>query len=227
MKNKIRITWIFVAFVFISLSSCHKENSDDVNQSRIYTSYELYYNAEEDITHARASFRFGNLTGTLLELSAPSEVRFNNQPLRFNSTLAYYDKSFAGFVQNGTFTWKNTDGTAFNNTIEIHTIDYPALLDTIYRDASHELIWQGDSLGANEMVTLSISSDLGEAQMFSQATINSKSIILPLNKLQLLEVGEAKIWMDRKYTPPLVEKTSAGGMITSRYSLVSRTVYLK
>ncbi|MDD2413455.1 MAG: hypothetical protein RBS19_11405 [Bacteroidales bacterium] len=227
MKNKIRLALILVAFAFISLSSCHKESSDDVNQSRIFTSYELYYNADEDITHARASFRFGNITGTLLELSAPSEVRFNNQLLSFNSTLAYYEKSYAGFVQSGTFTWKNTEGTVFNNTIEIHSVDYPALLDTIYRDASLEFIWQGDSLGANEVLTLSISNDLGEAQLFSQATINSKSIILPLNKLQLLEEGEAKIWMDRKYSPPLVEKTSAGGTITSRYRPVNRTVYLK
>lgn len=228
MVNKIKIRWVLITFVFLSLSSCQKENSEDVNQSRVFASYELFYNANEDITYARASFRFGNITGTPLELTAPSEVRFNDDVLSFKSTLAYYEKTYAGFVQSGTFTWNDTQENTFNNSIEIHTIDYPATLDTIFRDAAFEFFWHGDSIGVNEVVSLSINSVLeGDAQLFSQSALNAKSIILALNKLQLLGEGEGQFWLDRKYSPPLIEKTSAGGNISSRYRPINKSVYLK
>lgn len=226
MKNQIKIAWILVAFIF--LSSCHKENSSDVNQSRIYATYELSYNADDDITYAYASFRFGDITGTLLELTTPSEVRFNNQVLNFNSSLAYYEKSFAGFIQSGTFTWKDTEENTFNNTIEIHTIDYPVLLDTIYRDAAFEFFWNGDSLGVNEIVSLSIKNiSEDDSQLFYQSNINEKSIILAMSKLLLLEEGQGQLWIERKYSPLLLEKTSAGGSISSRYRPINKDVYIK
>lgn len=226
MTHKLKIGWVLLSFLF--LTSCQKENSNDVNQSRIYASYELFYNANEDITYARASFRFGNITGTPLELTNPSEVRFNDQVLSFNSGLVYYEKTFAGFVQSGTFTWKDTEDNTFNNTIEMHTIDYPVSLDTIYRDAAFEFLWQGDSLGANEMVTLSIKNILeDDPQLFYQSNVNGKSIMLAMSKLQLLAEGQGQLWMERKYSPSLVEKTSAGGTISSRYRPINKLVYLK
>jgi hypothetical protein len=228
MKKKTNFLWIIIVITLFSVSSCHKENSEDVNQNRIYASYEVFYNANEDKTYARASFRFGNATGTLLELTSPSEVRFNNELLSFKPALVYYEKDFAGMIQSGSFQWKDTDGNSFTNSINFHPINYPANIDTIHRNAAYEFFWQGDSLVANELVTLTINGVLeGDAQIFTQTNINSKSIILAMNRLQLLGEGQGQLWLDRNYSPALTEKTSAGGTINARYRPVNKTVYLK
>ncbi len=228
MKNKTILWWVLMTFLYISLTSCHKENSEDVNQNRIFASYELLYDANHDKTYARASFRFGNSTGTLLELTAPSEVRFNNELLSFKPAFVYYEKDFAGLVQNGSFTWKDTEGVSYTNPINLHLINYPIALDTIQRNASYEFFWQGDSLSSNELVTLTINGVLeGDVQLFTQTNIQSNSIILAMNKLQLLGEGQGQLWLDRTFSPPLTEKTSAGGNISSRYRPINKSVYLK
>lgn len=227
MKNR-TLTTFFIGLGLLLLNSrCAKENSSDVNQDRIYTAYELYYNANEDKTYARASFRFGNPTGTLLELTDSSEIRFNNDVLSFKPALVYYEKEYAGFVNSGSFSWKNTEGHVFTNSIEIHSINYPLILDTINRNASYEMFWLGDSLLANESVTLTINGILeGDAQIFNQLNVNSKSIILAMNRLQLLGQGNGQLWLDRTYSPNLQQKTSAGGAIISKYRPVNKQVYL-
>lgn len=228
MKSMIPRFSVLVMFGFVLLLSCARENSDDVNQDRIYTEYELFYNANEDKTYARAIFKFGNALGTLLELTDPSEVRFNNDLLTFKPGLAYYEKDYAGYVPSGTFTWKNTEGDVFTNTISISAIDYSADLDTIPRDAAYELFWVGDSLLANQSVVLTINGVLeGDAQIFTQANVNSKSIILPLNQLSQLGQGVGTLWMDRYYKPVLTMQTGAGGVIRGIYRPINKQVQLQ
>jgi len=210
------------------LSACARENSIDVNQDKIYASYELFYDANQDKTFARATFKFSNALGTNLELTSPSEVRFNGDLLTFKTGLAYYEKEYAHLVSSGTFIWKDANSAAFQNSISYKNINYPAVLDTIHRNAAYELFWQGDSLTANESVVLTVNGVLeGDLQVFTQDNINSKSIILAQNQLQILGQGNGTLWMDRYYTPAITQKTSAGGSISGRYRPINKTVYLK
>jgi hypothetical protein len=219
---------ISILFSIVFSTSCERESSEDVNQDRIYTDYELFYNANEDKTYARATFRFGSATGTLLELASPSEVLFNNELLSFKPALAYYEKDFAGFIESGTFTWRDVDEVEFSNEINIVDIDFPTDLDTISRDEAFELFWIGDSLSANQSVILTANGVLeGDAQIINQTNINSNSIIIPLNKLQVLGQGNGTLWLDRIYNPSIIQKTSAGGNITGRYRPINKTVYFK
>lgn len=227
MKTKINLFLAAALMLILLVTSCVRENSVDVNQDRIHTAYELYYNANQDKTYAQAVFKFSNAAGTNLELTSPSEVTFNGDVLSFKSGLAYYEKEYAGLVDTGTFVWKDTDGNEYTNTIHINMIDYPAVLDTIPRDAAYELFWQGDSLNANESVVLTVNGVLeGDAQIFYQSNINATSIILALNQLQNLGQGQGTLWMDRFYEPVLTEKTSAGGTIKGHYRPINKTAYL-
>ncbi|MDD3875109.1 MAG: hypothetical protein PHT69_00650 [Bacteroidales bacterium] len=209
------------------LNACAREESSDVNQDKIHTAYELFYNANEDKTYARATFKFSNALGTNLKLTSPSEVTFNGDVLTFKDALAYYEKEYAGPISTGTFKWVDTDGNEFENTISLKSINYPTPLDTISRSAAYELFWVGDSLIDNEKVVLTVNGVLeGDAQIFTQDNVNAKSIILALNQLQALGQGNGTLWMDRYFTPALSEKTSAGGLITGRYRPINKSVYL-
>jgi len=220
---------VIIAGIATHLTSCKSEPSSDVNQDKIYTEYELYYDANQDKTYARAWFKFSNITGTLLELASPSEVTFNGDVLTFNSTLAYYEKEYAGKISSGTFVWTDTQGITKTNSISMTTIDYPAVMpDTIPQDNSYALFWVGDSLSANHHVILTVTAQINEStlQIFYQDDLNSKSIILAKNKLQLLPVGGIHLYMDRTYSPALTQQTTAGGTIKGRYRPDNKLIQL-
>ena len=228
MKKITRLLFITVIVAgYISLfTACKSEPSSDVNQDKIYTEYELYYDGNADKTYARASFKFSNIAGTLLELEAPSEVTFNGDVLTFNSTLAYYEKEYAGLISSGTFIWTDFNGTSYTNAISMDTITFPAVIDSINKDSSFELSWIGDSLSANENVILTMTDASLSVQIFYQNDVNSQSIILAANQLQYLLDGSATMNFDRRYLPGLTSQNTAGGLITGRYRPPQKTAIL-
>ena len=214
--------------VMLSFTSCIREESSAVNQDRIFTEYELFYNANEDKTFARATFKFSNVAGTKLDLTDPSKVLFNDQELTFNPLLAYYEKEFPGFVPNGTFKWTDLDGNEFINSIEIHSIGYAPGIDTIARDAAFEMGWTGSPLLQNELVTVTINGENElDAQIFTTNNVGAQSIILGKDKLSKLGAGPGTAYLDRSYLPGLTEKTGAGGIILGRYRPANLSFQIK
>lgn len=228
MKKLTSLLLIMVVIAgFISLyTACKSEPSSDVNQDKIYTEYTLYYDGNADKTYARASFKFSNIAGTLLQLDAPSEVTFNGDVLTFNSTLAYYEKEYAGLKSSGTFVWTDLNSTSYTNAISMKTIEFPAVIDSINRDSSFELAWVGDSLSTDESVTLTVIDASLSTQIFYQNDINSQSIILGANQLGLLLDSSATLNYDRYYKPDLTQQNTAGGLITGRYRPPQKTAIL-
>ncbi|MCI5081794.1 MAG: hypothetical protein MRY78_08885 [Saprospiraceae bacterium] len=224
MKN------LLLAFSLITLSlfSCNREASESVDQDRIFTEYELFYNANQDKTFARATFKFSNALGTKLELSQPSEVTFNGDLLTFNPVLAYYEKEYAGLVETGTFEWTDTEGNVFKNNIEIHSIDYANTIDTIDRSGSYELNFSGTPLEMLELVTVTINGENElDAQVFTTNDSGSQSIILSKSKLEKIGDGPGTIIMDRSYIPLIQESTNAGGILLGRYRPENQSIQLK
>ena len=229
MKFNVK-TGLFIAATLLTLvfTGCVREPSDSVNQDKIFTDYELFYNANEDKTYARATFRFSNAFGTKLELAGISEVLFEGDILTFNQALAYYEKEMAGLVEQGTFEWTDTEGNQFTNSVSINEIAYPADLDTIDRSAAFELTWVGDELGEMENVTITANGENeGDAQVFVTNDMGSNSIILSKNLLEKIGEGPGTLFMDRRYQPGLTEATSAGGIITGRYRPDNAAVIFK
>ena len=217
-KLKIASAIFFGLIYLFSLTSCIRENSDAVDQDRIFTVYKLFYNANEDKTYAQATFRFSNALGTKLELASPSTVRFNGNELTFQPLLAIYQKEYAGYLDSGTFEWEDTNGKLFTNSVHIIDIDYPEMLDSIDSANSYELVWQGTPLSQGEKVTVTINGNLeGDAKIFSTDDLNAKSIILEKDKLSTIGKGEITLWMDRDNNVGLAEQTSAGGIISGVY----------
>ena len=212
----------------ILMNSCEREPSASVDQDKIFTDFELFYNANQDKTYARATFRFSHALGTQLELSDPSDVTFEGKSLTFRPALAYYEMELSGLVEQGTFIWTDIDGLSFKNEIEIHAIQYPETMDTIIRNASYEIIWSGSELGADELVTATVNGENeGDVQIFFARDMGMESIIL--SKIQLEKVGQGPgtIWLDRSYIPKLKESTSVGGRLIGRYRPINATAYFK
>lgn len=217
----------FVAVTLFSTSCREAQSSEDVNQDKIFTYYELYYNQNTDKTTAVARFTFGDALGTPLELSGSASVLANGQSLAFKA-WNNYEVEFAGNVDSLTFEYTDLDGNTFTNTLMQVTIDYPVDLDTIPRNAAFDLIWQGDALGADEKVLVTVNGvNEGDARTFEQNGVGASSIILEKNKLEQMGEGNGTVWMDRVYTPAIQESPSVGGTTKSKYRPSNASVYLQ
>lgn len=222
------VFYLFFAAISVLFFSCNRETSDSVNQDKIYTEYELFYEANQDVTYARATFKFSNIIGTKLELSDPSNVTFNGEQLAWQDALAYYELRMQGKVRSGTFVWEDTEGNSYSNQISIREIDFPNQFGPIAKGSSYEFIWQGDSLKEGETVTLTMNADYeGDGRIVTENDLNAISLIIPQNYLDQMATGTVDCWIERFYkiTPPL-DATSAGGFIQGRYRAANQTFNL-
>lgn len=223
--RKVSFYLFAILFASAALISCESESSSSVDQSRIFTGYELFYNQNTDKTYARAQFRFGNALGTTLELGDPSTVSFNGQELGWKPLLAYYELELTGFENTGTFAFTDTEGISYQNTVQINEIDYPANLTAIDRSSSFELTWDGDALAADESVILTANGENeGDARVFATDTDGATSIILGLNLLSQIGAGPGTLWMDRTFEPTIQDAPSAGGYAKGRYRPTNASV---
>jgi hypothetical protein len=208
------------------LTSCANEDSTDVNQDRIYAEYELSYDKNQDKTFASAIFRFGNPTGTQLELTAPSQVTFNGDIIPFDQTFSYYRKEYAGNVTGGTFVFTDADGLTFTNTVSsTRTIAFPVVMDTIHNSGSYTLQWIGDSVVANERVDVWLDGpQQNNAEYFTQYLVNTNNVILAANQLQALGIGSTNCTMERIWEQTATGVTGAGGKVRVKYKALNRTV---
>lgn len=207
------------AFMF---NSCKKENSDTVDQDKIWAYYEVYYDKNQDKTFARATFKFSNALGTNLQLSAPATVSFNGDVLIFQNALAYYEKQYAGFISGGTFSYTDKNSNTFVNSISgIRPIAFP-VIDTIHTANSFTLTWVGDSLVSKESVSLWLDGiNQNNSEFFYQSNVTAHSFICAANQLQNLGNGNGSGWMERVYAPTIQNATSAGGEIKGKYKALN------
>lgn len=210
----------------IILTSCNKEDSADVNQDKIYTVYELFYNENNDKTVAICRFRFGGATGTLLEATDPAGVTFNGDVLPYNALYGGHAKEYAGLVNSGTFIYTNVDGIAVSNTTPtMTTLSTPTSFDTIIKSQANTYTWTGDPLNANERVNLFIGTwTWGQDAAFIAYGNGAINIVMGTNALSNLAEGSSTAYVDRVHELAVAQGTSEGGVIRTRYRPTNVTV---
>jgi hypothetical protein len=211
------------------LTSCNKEDSDSVDQDKIYTSYILEYNSNQDVTFARSHFQFSNAFGTKLELVSPAEVTVDGDIMPFKQALAYYEKEFNGTKLTGNFKYTDADQNIFENSIVlVPSIDFDGTLDTISRSSNYMLTWVGDPVQTGEVVTVTIDgAGENDTQIFTQTGVGATDINLTQNQLGNLGLEDATFYIRRAKNVDAQEVTSAGGKVISRYDGHPNTVYVK
>lgn len=217
---------VCVLAVAFSLASCEKENSEDVNQDKIYTEYDLFYNANEDKTYAIARFKFGGPTGTNLELSDSATVTFNGDVLTYNVFFVGHVKEYAGKISSGTFYYKDLNGNEYtNSTPPMDTIAFPNDFDTIVKSQANTLTWNGNPLAANQSVGIFIGSwTWGQDALFYQNQVAATNIVMGVSQLSSLALGSSTLYMDRSQKNTAIQGTSEGGNIESTYRALNKTV---
>jgi len=203
------------------MTSCAKEDSSDVNQQKIYADYELFYNANEDKTHAIAQFRFGGPTGTVLELSdsTGAYVMFEGDTIPWNPWYNAHEKEYAGNITTGSFSYTNTDGDTYVNAVPAgESIDYPLGFDTINKSMAQTLAWAGTALAQDQKVSVFVGSwTWGEDALFYTDALGATEIIMGVNQMSNLALGTSTVYMDRITATDISQGTPEGGRIRYKY----------
>lgn len=227
----LQLTFLLTIYVGsgLLLSSCKKEDSNDVNQDKIWTQYVLFYNQNDDKTHAIARFRFGSATGTLLELtdSTGAKVTFNGQAMPYSTIWSAHHLEFAGNLTSGTFKYTNTEGTIFTNSVPggADTIAYPVSFDTIVKSQAETFIWQGSALAADQSVGLFVGSwTWGQDALFYTENDGATNVVFGVQAKSNLSTGPAIVYMDRTTKSININGTSEGGVIRYTYRPLNDTV---
>jgi hypothetical protein len=217
--NKMMIGLMSVFSFLIMLTSCDKENSADVNQDKIYTEYELFYNANSDKTVAIARLRFGGPTGTLLEATTPAGVTFNGEILPYSAVYSGHAKEFAGKITTGTFAYTNTENTVYTNTPPVmDTMAHPAGFTTIDKSVANTYAWIGNPLTASERVNLFVGSwTWGQDAIFFASGAGANNIVMGVNQMTNLAEGSSTLYVDRVNETTSIQGTSEGGVIRTRF----------
>ncbi|MFT5020284.1 MAG: hypothetical protein ACI9CU_001680 [Polaribacter sp.] len=226
MLKKIVILLVVVA----AFSACKKEVSKLVDQDKIWTYYELFYDQNTDKTYATATFRFSTEIGTKLELSDPSTVMVDGAEMNWNSDEAHYESEFSGLKASATFNWVDTDGKAFENDIEIRDIDYPAVLDDtlLHSDSVNFFSWAGMApLDSGETANLRLIGP-GETDDRDFFIDTVGATVIKIDSLKLLQVdsGLVILLLDKLYRPELQEETSKGGLLVGKYRPRNKEIFL-
>lgn len=211
------------------LNSCAGEDSTDVNQDRIYAVYEIFYNKNTDKSRILARFRFGNPTGTLLELKGGSseQVTFDGETLPYATLHGGHFKEVAGRVSGGDFEYTNADGKVFKNTVsDGDTAAFPSDFDTIAKSTAGSMTWLGNPVGDNEYIGLFIGTSWtwGDDALFVQALKTATDVVMGVQAKANLSTGAATAFMDRVMEKKASEVTTAGGVVRYRYRAVNQNV---
>ena len=216
----------FFLLVLVVVSSCAKENASDVNQDKIYTDYEVFYNQNTDKTWVVAKFRFGGPTGTILELDSTSYVTFNGDTLAYNPLYTGHFKEYAGRITSGSFKYENVAGQIFVNSIPaVDVIAFASDFDTLKKSQAQTITWVGTALGSNEAVGILIGNgSWGQAALTWQNQDGASNIVLGITQMATLGLGNSTVYMDRQNEVDVTQGTSKGGRIRARYRALNRVV---
>ncbi|MEM9861828.1 MAG: hypothetical protein AAF938_09450 [Myxococcota bacterium] len=225
------LTALFALTTAMDETGCESEDSANVVQSRVHQSYWLLYDAEQDVTYARAQFRLGNAVGTTLVLSDGATVAFDERAMGFNELLDWHETSFAGQLPSGQFVYDDLNESRFANVanlpgpVDVPT-DFPAVL---LRDGALELQWLGSPLGPGESLAVVIAQDANRFnfQRWETRERGATSIVLDAQRMGRLPLGGAVITLRRWFETTPDDTAEAGGVLRTTYQSEERFFELR
>lgn len=192
---------------------CGGEDSSVVKQDRIFTQYWLYYDANADVTYARATFRLGNAFGTLLELTDPAVVTFNEKPLPYQDVPGWHEGRFPGRV-TGVFVYANVDGQKFTTKVTaLPDVDVPAATLSIPAGQAYTFAWKGPAIARDERLEVIVTGENKlDFSIIEQRGVGATDVVLPADKTRRFN---AMGWLGlrRTFESSPTEAPDAGGMV--------------
>lgn len=221
-----KVIWILLVIISAGLISCRGESAGDVNQDRVYTEYEQFYNSNTGTTTVIARFRFGSALGSLLELDSTDNVKFNGDVLPYSIFWGAHVKEYAGNIAPGTFVYTNLDGNVYTNSVpSFQAIDFPSNFTELSRTSAYDFQWNGTPLSQNQEVGVFVGSwAWGDNTWNYTNIVGATNMVFGVNSLSNLPLGTSTVYLDRTTRKTNIQGTSRGGVIKGKFRAPNRVI---
>ena len=212
---------VFALLNCVACSTATEKNTS-VAQDRIHQFYSAAYDGRTDTTTASAQFRFGDGTGTTLELMTPARVIHNHLSLSKSSLLGTsYEGSGAGFIPDAEFIYTDANGTSYVNSARIVPIGFrnPPIVMRAAFDTS--IYWSGGPLSEGEEVSLVFTSTRTGVSAGGSITTEvpgATSVVLGPSVFANSPMGTYQMCLTRSKGTTLQHAASVGGEFSVRYT---------
>lgn len=225
VKSIIRSALI-TGLAFMVGCSTATEKSENVNQNRVYQYYSASYDKDSNKTSAMAQFRFGDYSGTTLELTGKSNITHATYSLsRVVFAGTSYDGDGTGFKDTHSFTYTNGDGKTFTNSASIIPITFKNAPSSFSRGVDLVIQFDGVPVAQDEEITLYITADSGNV-FGSTTTVGDTSVTVSKEKFATLALGTKKMYLKRSKSTKLSQATEVGGTFQTSYETERLSVEL-
>lgn len=228
-------TGIFLTlFVITVLSACSSNEigeSKDVSQDKIYQSYSIEQNGNNNEVTITCQFRFAGKNGTTLVLNNPSKIVFDNEALKVdsNSTAgAYYaiNKSADGFLGNHSFVFTDVNNKKFENNLVFDNFSLVNEVAGATKNIPLEIHFDAGKLSTGDHVELyTTDSDSSFSISYVAGTDAGNVFIIPVKELQRQKTTMLSLEAAVDKVIPLQQASIEGGII--RVSQKSKEIKIK
>lgn len=179
------------------------QDSSNVAQDAIVAQEWVIYDARTDKTTARATFRFGNDLGTVLQLQPPAQVTFGpSGPLAFDANWGWHHVDLAGRVDAGTFVFRDDASVEHRTTVPAFAATELPAVARLPRASASMLAWQGAALADGETVEVFLASTANRANIvrFATSAAGATAVVLTPDLLAQLPPGGVVVSLNRHRT---------------------------
>lgn len=207
------------------IQSC-KEETVDIDQNRIFTSYSVSFNSDVNKTSVTASFTLDKQSESSidqLKLKHPACIKYAGKELLFNENTRSYEKEFLG-EKEGTFEYSNTDGVKLYNSSSIPSyVEFLELADSVNLYQDFYIEWEGDTKSAGENIEILV-YNIDSGKSFTVNDFTENTVYIDGSDLESNGPGTTIISITRSINQPANQKPDAGGKVIQSY-VSQDTVY--
>jgi len=221
-------------FSLIAISACTSNEigeSKDVAQDKIYQQYSIKFTEGNDKVMVHGQFRFAGSNGTTLVLSKPSQLSFDNEVIKVDSSGpsgAYYElnKPVNGFYGKHHFIFSDINNKKFDNDFTFDTFRLVNVPATASKKQGLSITFASAALQPGDHIELASTGSDSSFTVRREGTETGNAILIPAKQLMRQKNNEVKLeaTLYRKIT--LQQNTAEGGDMELRYVLKPVTVKL-
>lgn len=225
-KNKILPVLIPFVVTFTACSSNEIGESKDVAQDKIYQSYTVNYFEQNNKLTIFAQFRFAGPNGTTLVLNKPSEVSFDNNILKVDSSTGrgsfyfYNPQSPANdFYGKHQFTFTDINSKKLENSFSFDSFTLINIPAAVTKNQPFNLNFETTALQGDDYIEVGASNTDSSFSVTHNAADAGNFITIPAKELQRQKGKELTLEATLYRKIPLQQSKIEGGKIEISYSL--------
>ena len=231
LLNKTNLVLIFSVLAVSACTSNEIGESKDVAQDKIFQQYSVKYTEGDENVTVTGQFRFAGGNGTTLVLTKPSQLAFDDEVIKVDSSGAsgaYYQakKAASGFNGKHHFDFTDINNKKFDNDFDFQKFQLANAPMEASKKSNLNIEFSPKTLNDGDYVEIKSANTDSSFSVRLDGKNDAGAIQIPAKELMRQKKGEVKLEVTLYRNVNLQQDTAEGGSMEIRYTLKPITVKL-